>query len=268
MDIAIPNIIHIDIFNSNTVFKNMAVTKKRKTCRFEIEIPIEASGISYIDSEEMKLRPGVIICAKPGQTRHTKLPFKCYYLHLTLPEGELYSRISRLPNFIKTDKYEWYCSQFQKLREYHITRGDATDLMLHSLVFEILYSLIRDSEKQLLKNQVQSDNYTAIRKTLSFIENNPNVDLSLSALSAFSGYSPTHFHKLFKSVTGETVHDYVEKQRIKKAVNLLVTTDFTLSQIAYECGFSSQSYFSYAFRRAKNMTPREYAKEVLKKYSL
>ena len=63
-----------------------------------------------------------------------------------------------------------------------------------------------------------------------------------------------------------TIHEYVEEQRIKKAANMLITTDYTLAEIAYECGFSSQSYFSYAFKRKMNKTPREYAKEVFERY--
>ena len=50
------------------------------------------------------------------------------------------------------------------------------------------------------------------------------------------------------------------------AANLLITTDYTLTQIAYECGFSSQSYFSYAFKRKMKSTPREYARRMLERY--
>ena len=40
----------------------------------------------------------------------------------------------------------------------------------------------------------------------------------------------------------------------------------TLTEIAYECGFSSQSYFSYAFKRHTGMTPRAYAKKPVEVY--
>jgi AraC-like DNA-binding protein len=47
---------------------------------------------------------------------------------------------------------------------------------------------------------------------------------------------------------------------------MLVATNFTLAEIAYECGFSSQSYFSYAFKRKMNKTPRKYAEEIFDQY--
>ena len=70
----------------------------------------------------------------------------------------------------------------------------------------------------------------------------------------------------FRSATGRTLRDYVEEVRIKRAVALLVSTDYTLTKIAFECGFSSQSYFSYAFRRRMGRTPREYARELQSRY--
>ena len=101
---------------------------------------------------------------------------------------------------------------------------------------------------------------------LCYNEENLTEDLSLEKLSALAGFSPIYFHNSFKSATGMTVREYVEEQRIKRAVNLLVSTDKSLTDIAYECGFSSQSYFSFAFKRRMKVTPREYAKQIFDRY--
>ena len=71
---------------------------------------------------------------------------------------------------------------------------------------------------------------------------------------------------MFKASTGKNLREFVEAQRIKKAIELLISTQMTLTQIAYESGFSSQSYFSYVFKRYTGVTPREYAQEVYSKY--
>ena len=52
-----------------------------------------------------------------------------------------------------------------------------------------------------------------------------------------------------------------EEQRIKKSTNLLLTTNYSLTQIAFECGFSSQSYFSYVFKRHYGVSPSKYRTE-------
>ena len=43
----------------------------------------------------------LILCAKPGQVRHTHLPYKCFYIHTVVHEGLLYDTLMRLPNFIE-----------------------------------------------------------------------------------------------------------------------------------------------------------------------
>ena len=81
-------------------------------------------------------------------------------------------------------------------------------------------------------------------------------------------FSPIHFHNTFKRTVGKTLRDYIEEQRIKKATDLLLTTNYSFTQIAYECGFSSQSYFSYVFKRRMNLAPREYAKKMHRRYEI
>ena len=57
-----------------------------------------------------------------------------------------------------------------------------------------------------------------------------------------------------------------EPERIRKACGLLLSTDWTLTRIAQECGFASQSYFSFAFKRKMEMTPREYTRSMAERY--
>ena len=101
---------------------------------------------------------------------------------------------------------------------------------------------------------------------IEYIKNNLSSDLSLETLSNQASFSAVHFHNFFKKATGTTLHKYVEEQRIKKAINLLLTTNMTLTEIAFECGFSSQTYFSFAFKRKTNLTPRDYVKQAIEKY--
>ena len=267
MELRLPDIVAIGIYNSVFAVKNKAVTKNRKTTMFEIEIPAQKGGVSYINSDEMAVDTDMVICAKPGQIRHTKLPFKCYYVHLIVSEdSELYDILMDIPNFVKTNKYSKYHDIFKRMCEYYDSAVDTDELILQSLILELIHTLVKDSKKLILRDRVKSSNYKAIEKVIKFIKENPTVDLSLETVANRVGFSPIHFHNVFKASTGRTLREYVEEQRIKKAANMLITTNCTLAEIAYECGFSSQSYFSYAFKRKMNKTPRKYAKEVFERY--
>lgn len=265
-ELILPQIVTIGVYNSRVAVKNINITKNRKTTMFEIEIPMENGGISYINNEEMPISQNMIICAKPGQVRHTKLPFKCYYIHFILKEGMLYDSLIQTPTFIKIKKVKKYTEIFKKLCEYNESQIKTNEIILQSLVLELVYTLICDSKELLFREKAKNSNYEIIEKVMKYIDKNPTADLSLEKMSSFAGFSPIHFHNCFKSATGMTLNKYVEEQRIKKSIDLLITTNKTLTEIAYECGFSSQSYFSYAFKRRKKLPPREYAREVFRQY--
>ena len=266
MSIVLPEIISVGIYQSQFAVKNKTVSKKRKTALFELELPIESGGISYIDTQQHKIEPNMLICSKPGQTRHTKFPYRCYYIHMILREGALYDMLMSMPDFIQTDKQQKYSEIFKRMCKYYDTRLEEDNIILQGLILELVHSMNNDAKKSALQSNIKSNNYQLTEKVIGYIKENLISDLSLENVARYAGLSPIHFHNFFKASTGETLRQYVEEQRIKKAVNMLLTTDFTLTKIAYECGFSSQSYFSYAFKRKMKLTPRQYAQKVFLRY--
>lgn len=268
MEINLGKIVAIGIYNSSVAVKNKTVTANRKTTMFEIELPIESGGISYIDKESIQIEPDMIICAKPGQTRHTKLPFKCYYIHVIINGGLLEKALSEAPDFIKIENRKKYENIFKQLLMHYDSALETEEIMLHSLILEIIFNILSDSKKSELNKNVKSAESKIINDAVKYVKDNLSAKLSLKDVASHFGFSPIYFHNFFKSATGKTLRDYIESERIKKAANMIVATDFTLTQIAYECGFSSQSYFSYAFKRRMNLTPREYAKNVFKRYDI
>lgn len=261
----LPEIVSVGIFNSQLTSRR-PVTRNRKTTMFELELPIDDAGTSYIDSGSRKITRNLVICAKPGQTRHSKLPYKCYYVHMIVPSGQLYDTLMALPDFIDYGDTEHICELFQKMNE-HFRSGAGDDLlMLQSLILELVYLLRRRAPADAVRHKIKSNNHAVIEKTLEYIRNNLTAELTLESLAREASFSTIYFHRLFKASTGKTLHAYIEDLRIKKSVDLLISTNMTLSQIAYECGFSSQSYYSFAFKRSMGMPPRAYARKLVEQY--
>ena len=263
--IILPKIVEIGIYNAQLVIKNRTVSKNRKTTMFEIELPMSDGGISYIDDELHPIRENTVICAKPGQVRHTRLPFKCYYIHAIVEEGQLYDALMNLSNFIEIPNTERIRDIFIKMCEIYSDGSRQNDLLLHSLILELVHLLKKYSHRQEARSY-SKNNQKVIQRTIDYINDNLSSELCLEKIAAEANFTATYFHKLFKASTGKTLHEYIEDRRIKKAINLMLTTDMTLTRIAYECGFSSQSYFSYAFKRKMNMPPREYVELIFEKY--
>lgn len=262
----LPDIVALGIYNSQKAVPNTEISKNRKTTLFEIELPMENGGFSFVNGEKVAIVPNMIICSKPGQSRHTHFPYKCYYIHMILKEGPLYDELTALPDFIETIKYDLYREIFEKLCKYYDTAYERDQIMLQSLVLELIYHLSRESVRTVGRKNSKSNNHLIIEKVLKYIREHLTEELDLETLADIASLSPIHFHKCFKASVGKTVRDYVEEQRIKKAVNLLMTTELTLTEIAFECGFSSQSYFSYVFKRRMGVTPREHARLLFRQY--
>ena len=233
---------------------------------FEIELPLESGGVSYMDDDSCHIGPDILICARPGQLRHTMFPHICYYVHLIIEDGALYNMMMSVPSFIKVDDHNRYSELLRRISKYHNSTVERDLVMAESLILELIYTISKDAETMLLGDGVRGDKHDVIKSTIKYIKENLTSDLSLETVAAHSGFSPIYFHNFFKKATGKTLRDYVEEQRIRRAANMIVSSDMTLTRIAYECGFSSQSYFSYAFKRRIGMTPREYAKKIFEQY--
>lgn len=265
-ELKLPEIVAVGIYNASLAQKGKAVTKNRKTTMFELEAAIADGGTSYIDDTSHKISENLIIAAKPGQVRHTRTPFTCYYVHLVATEGEIYDTLSTLPNYIELDNAHEVREIFTEMCNHYGTGAAGDEIMLQSLLLRLVYILDKCAPDVKIKHSPKHSNHRIIEETLRYINSNLTADLTLDALAREAKFSPIYFHKLFKASTGKTLREYVEEQRIKKAIDLLLSSDKTLSEIAYECGFSSQSYFSSAFKKKKKLAPREYARQLLMEY--
>lgn len=72
------------------------------------------------------------------------------------------------------------------------------------------------------------------------------------------GITATHFRRVFKAVTGHTPREYLRICRMRYAAMLLSVSDKIVKEIACECGYASEFYFSREFKRFASMSPREY----------
>lgn len=109
-------------------------------------------------------------------------------------------------------------------------------------------------------NTAQNDVYTRrINTVISHVRENLDGDLSLDALSRVGCFSKFHFHRVFKSITEETVNDMVVRMRLERAANLLRTVPrLSITAAAFEVGFSSVSVFSRAFRKHFGVSARQW----------
>ncbi|MGE8556341.1 MAG: AraC family transcriptional regulator [Chryseobacterium jejuense] len=100
-----------------------------------------------------------------------------------------------------------------------------------------------------------------IVKTIQYIDANLDADLSLEKMAEISAYSPFHFHRIFKLVTGETLQNYIIRRKIEKsAFFLAVHKNMEMKEIYFDLGFSNPSVFSKTFKKYYGLPPSEFRK--------
>lgn len=104
--------------------------------------------------------------------------------------------------------------------------------------------------------------YGYILKTLKFIEENFKEDITSAEIAANVGISSDYITKQFKKELEITPLEYLRKYRIAKAIELIKTTDMSISDISVACGFNDLSLFSRVFKQTFGLTPRDFKKEI------
>lgn len=108
--------------------------------------------------------------------------------------------------------------------------------------------------------QLRRQEYTArINRVMDYVRDHLTGDLRLETLAAVANFSPYHFHRLFKSLVGETVNEYVRRRRCAAAASKLIYNPrLTVTKIATQCGFGSPSSFARDFRAAFGMSASQF----------
>lgn len=104
-----------------------------------------------------------------------------------------------------------------------------------------------------------------VQKVINHINLNLSEPHTLKSLAALCHISPSYLSALFKQETGTTLIDYINTQRVKRAAQLLTTTERSISEVAEEMGILDVNYFAKIFKRSFGMTPTRYRRENRKK---
>jgi AraC family carnitine catabolism transcriptional activator len=90
------------------------------------------------------------------------------------------------------------------------------------------------------------------------MENNLSNTLSLKEISEIVDISPRQLNRLFKKNLNKTTMDVYRKLRLELAQKLLKQSEFSITEIAFSCGFSSSSQISQSFKEKFGVMPSQY----------
>ena len=99
-----------------------------------------------------------------------------------------------------------------------------------------------------------------LKQALEFIESSYNKPISLQEMADSVQMSPKYFCRFFQEMTHRSPVDYLNYYRIERACYQLLTTNDTITEVAYNSGFNDLSYFIKTFKKYKGTTPKQYLK--------
>jgi len=102
------------------------------------------------------------------------------------------------------------------------------------------------------------DYLITFEKAILYVENHLNENISVKDVADEAGYSYYHFTRIFQSLLGESIGNYIQKRRISNGAHQLLYTNDKIIDVAFANGFSSPEAFSRAFKMVYKVSPKEY----------
>lgn len=257
------------IFDSDVDYPNKTQSKTRVVQYFEIELITSCTGSSRIDGHTQKLYPFMLLLAKPGQRRSSVFGFKCYYIHYYIDTSDKhYSLLMNCPNYFFIINHDRYIKLWEDLIYYvNVKNHDVSTDIVSAKLVELFYFMQEDLNPNRNYFSALPPSNNSVPQSIKYIEEHYNEKLDLDFLSKQVSYSPNHYQHIFKSIMNCTPREYILSVRLKAAKKLLNDPALRLIDIAYQCGFSSQAYFNFIFKKETGLTPLEYRKTYTVRYN-
>jgi AraC-like DNA-binding protein/mannose-6-phosphate isomerase-like protein (cupin superfamily) len=140
----------------------------------------------------------------------------------------------------------------------------ADELVSFALLLQLLHQLAGSKAAPVVSVQFKAikgnENQQRINKVFQYVQKEFGDPISLKKAASLIHLSESAFCKFFKRASGKTFSDYTNEVRVAHACQLLIETDNSINEIAFESGFESLTYFNRVFLRKKKVTPGEYRK--------
>lgn len=132
---------------------------------------------------------------------------------------------------------------------------------IYKLFFGIIKYLRNNGKINDTQKIFEQNTSNAFDKVFDFVKDNYSMDITAKDAAKVTGLSYSYFSRLFNSVMNMGFSEYLTSVRLARSEQLLVDTSKTITEIAYECGFSTSSYFIMKFKQKNGIPPLGFRKK-------
>lgn len=266
----------------NRVTRNYEYTMPMKHFHNEYEIYylLEGERYYFIEKETYYVKKGSLVLVNHNQIHKTGFVGKSFHDRILIelkeePFASFFSLTKTLSLSTLFSKYYGVIEldeKDQKIVE-GLLFGIVSEIKSKSLGYEfmvqqklaelLLLALRKKQEIGILTkcSTANTPKHLKVHEVANFIVNHSKDCSSLDVLAKRFYVSKCYMSRIFKEVTGFTVNEYINIHRIQKAQELLISSEYNITEVSELVGYESITYFEKVFRKYTETTPLKYRKK-------
>ncbi|WP_256759966.1 AraC family transcriptional regulator [Cohnella sp. WQ 127256] len=248
----------------------------------ECELLLVQSGQLNVDlsDETYSMQAGDIVILGNSQLHRDHNPggllnyivlqfdLKTYFDQSTIPYLQYFNE-TKVPlsamNYIFRENMEARDAASECIREIHqeaINKESGYELAVNMLIKKLLLILIRNDNRGLLADQDRVERIR-LKPVLDFVESHIEDRITVEDACGLANMSYYYFVKFFKKIMGLSFTEYVNFRKIKRAEQLLLTRDMSVTEIGDQIGMANMAHFYKMFKRFNGCSPKEFQRKML-----
>lgn len=235
---------------------------------FEIELTLSGNAIAYINSVPYEQKKGMVFLLNPTDQHEIIVsePTTLYNLSFfsSCIPNDIFMLLTQKGTAIITqlnnDDFELLVNMLKRLHADCKKMNELSLLIcqkLISLIIAIIFSSAQSKTSTPIDlNTTDNEIISCIKYLHSHFKENPSLTDQAIAI----GYQKNYFCRKFKLITGQTYSHYLAALKINYSKHLLLTTDLSVHEICFDCGYNSLSQFTRDFKKNQGQSPFQFRK--------
>lgn len=234
----------------------------------------------FIEADSFHVKPGMAVLIRPNQIHKTNVVngdgYHRFLLQLDSATTDLFMKLagnnaleSKPYDVVEFSSEDWQMvlSTFEQLKIEMQRETSKNHTMSRIIIMQLVALFMRAQKKQdafFSENSpdrgVHISMYEMVHDIILYLQRHSSEECSLNDIAAHFSISRSYLTRIFKSVTGVTIKEYLTLCRIRKATTLLNSTDLSITEIASRTGFGNITNFEKHFKEMTDTTPLQYRK--------
>ncbi|MDR2834236.1 MAG: AraC family transcriptional regulator [Streptococcaceae bacterium] len=230
---------------------------------FILHIVLDGKGVYYVKNQMFPLKAGDLFLIRPDELTFYQADKQNPWVYAWIGFGGKTSKQIINHSIFSNNQYvlsNQKANNYAKIIKNCLNLTNETfeeEVLLNQNIYKILSLLLQ--EKQ-IKMNTSSKVSELTRKTIDYVQQQLPQSASVQMIADELNVNRSHLSRTFSKDMGMNLKNWLLSLKINKASQLLITTDKTIEQIAFDSGFASLVAFSRAFKQMNNENPMQYRK--------